>query len=400
MTAVGTRAPNGASFTKTPSMVLHKIRYGTDGHGEYAAGVMSAREVSTAFDNGFLIVKPEEQRGDDPVSGKEMLNPKKIEDWSGREAKGTLYVGQLTYATFVESGTTTVAEIIPGQEMNNTDLNVYGVVVVPDARQRTYTFNKVVTRHDNGQEPNYSPENREVDVRIYLNLKSLQRKELFAQMNGGRGGDHAIQSTVEWMSPEGHYQTIAKYLVQHSPHLGPDNINVVQNTVKRSDHRLSGFHTVVNAVGAAFKPNKRDLTQHEADAIQLYLPTFWDALVDVRPELGILPLGERQKFRTELLTSNPLFIYGALAIAAQLFWEGVRTQTTPDLSLLDKLRGPDGDKLFSVTNILWQNNGVMAPLFDRKSASIKGYSPRNVFQTRTAFANAMVDFMNNVNQKP
>lgn len=400
MTAVGTRAPQGASFTKTPSMVLHKIRYGTDGHGEYAAGVMSAREVSTAFDNGFLIVKPEEQRGDDPVSGKEMLNPKKIEDWSSREAAGNLYVGQLTYATFIESGTTTVAVEIPGQKMNNTDLHVYGVVVVPDARQRTYTFNKVVTRYDNGQEPNYSPDDREVDVRIYLNLKSKERKELFAQMNGGRGGDHAIQSTVEWMSPEGHHQIIAKYLVQHSPFLGPDNVNVVQNTVKRSDHRLAGFHTFVNAVGAAFRPHKRDLTQQEADAIKLYLPTFWDALVAVRPELEILPLGERQKFRTELLTSNPLFIYGAVAVAAQLFWKGIEQQTAPDLTLLDKLRGPDGDKLFSVNNKLWQNNSVMSPQYDRVNNRIKGYAPLNNFQTRTAFAGATLDFMNDVNQKP
>jgi hypothetical protein len=401
MTAVGTKAPRGASFVKAPSMVLHNARYSEDGFGKYAVGTMSARELSSALQSGFLVVKPEEQRGNDPVSGAEILQPKKIENWVERESKGTLFVGQVTYATFIESGTTTTAKLVEGApgELTTRDIEVYGVTAMPDGRQRTFTMDKVITRYDNGQEPNYNPD-REVDVRLYLNLASAGRKEVFAQMNGGRGGDHAAQSTIEWMAPDNHYQVIAKYLVQHSPYLGPDNVNVVQNTVRRSDHRLAGFHSFVNAVGLAFRIKGRELTQREADAIQIYLPTFWDKLVDVRPELEILPLGERQLARQEKLTSNPLFIYGALAIAAQLFWEGARTHTAPNLSLLEGLRGPTGDKFFSVDNKLWKNNSVMSPVIDRKTATIKGYSPLNNFQTRTAFAHATVDFMNNVNQQP
>lgn len=49
-------------------------------------------------------------------------------------------------------------------------------------------------------------------------------------------------------APEGHLQHIAKHLVEHSRHLGLENVNVKKDSVAREDKRIAGHHTFVKAI--------------------------------------------------------------------------------------------------------------------------------------------------------
>jgi hypothetical protein len=176
--------------------------------------------------------------------------------------------------------------------------------------------------------------------------------------------------------------------VKTSPHLGFDNVNMKRDAVTRNDPRIAGFHTFVKSLENAWGYPKRRLpTPAETEDLKQYLVRFYDKLVEVRPEMGRVDLGTRQKSRDELITGHPLFLYGALQVAMDLYFG----DNEPDLSVLEVFNGAKGDEFFSIDNPDWIDCGVRLPTFDTKTQRVKGYKVTNTLQSRRAMAQMMLD---------
>jgi hypothetical protein len=361
------------------------LKWPVDGQGEspsfgpYVRVRPTKRQIRDALELGILTVKDDEQRGFDPVSGREILNESKMKRWADYELEGRLFIGQLNYALHGEVGTT--YELSPKGD----EISITGPVLVSDGRQRSYTLRGAVDTADQYEIAEYDTE-VPVEVTLWLDADTEMRKEIYAQLNGGRGGDHASKSSVEWMAPEGPLQEIVKVFVQSSKHLGHDNVNVKKDAVSRGDKRLAGFHTFVRAFEDAWG-KRRWPTPEEKREMEQFLLRFYDVLVEVRPEMGVVDLGTRQKARETLITSQPLFIYGVMQVALDLFFG----DDDPDLSVLDSLQGAKGDEFLSLDNPEWKDVGVMLPQFDRRTEKVKGYKLTNTLQSRRAMAQAMHD---------
>lgn len=347
--------------------------------GHYLILHPTKRQIHDALKDGVISVKGDEQRGDDPVTGKEILNPAKMKKWAEYEHAGTLFLGQLNYSLHLELGTT--FEITPDGKC----VRIVGPILINDGRQRTYTIAHAVAQADQYGADGYDTE-AGTTVSLWTDALSTTRKEMYAQLNGARGGDHASKSSAEWMAPEGQLQEIAKYLVENSRHLGQGNVNVKLDSVTRNDKRIAGFHTFVKALENGW--GKRRLpTAKEQVKFQEYLVRFYNKLATVRPEMGVLDLGDRQKAREELITSNPLFLYGAMQVAISLYFTD--PDHDPNLEVLEALAGEKGDKFVALSNQDWKKLGIMSPVFDNKTAKIKGYRVVNSLQTRRMMATAV-----------
>lgn len=346
--------------------------------GRYLRCSPTKQQIRDAHEAGIIQVKDDEQRGFDPITGREILNESKMKRWAAYEHNGELFLGQLNYALHTEAGSSF-------QIVKNT-VKITGPILCADGRQRTYTI-----RHAVDEALLYGIDGYDVDtpveVTLWLDAPSPLRKEIYAQLNGGRGGDHASKSSVEWMAPEGPLQEAACFLVGKSKHLGMNNVNVKADAVTRQDSRIAGFHTFVKSLEMAWG-RRRQPTPDELVDLKAYLVTFYDRLVEARPEMGVLDLGSRQKAREELITSNPLFIYGAMQVAIDLYFAA---DGKPDLSVLDALAGEQGEEFLSLDNQVWKDNGVMAPVFDRKTHTVTGYRATNSLQTRRAVVQAVVE---------
>ncbi len=360
-----------------PTFEVKALETEDAGHRCFDA-VFTAKTLRGLREHHLAYVIDSEQRGEDPVTNDEVLNKRKMEDWQEMELESELHVGQITFCTHSESGTTYEWDTDKGT------LRVYGSSVIPDGRQRFYTVTDAEQKFEDGLTETYDPD-RKVSVRIYVDLDSDERRELFNQMNGGRGGDHADQGRVEWLSPRGS-AVIAKRLVSASPHLGTENVNVVKNKITKKDHRLAGFNTFVNAVGNAWN---KPLPTKEEKKIGDFLIDYWSKLVEVLPQLEVLPLGDRLKVREETLIGNPLSIYGFMAVARRIY------DMDPENPPIERLEEIDPE-WFDIEESHWKDIGVLAPSLGvdaNGKPKVKGYKVRNAFQTRKAFADFLVNRM-------
>jgi hypothetical protein len=362
------------SAKRAPTETFETSQETWDGGRRAFDVVFEAERIATALEQHRLYVIPEEQRGDDPVTGREVLNDSKVKRWEQMELSGQLHLGQLTVALHKENAATFDHEAQSGQ------LDIYGPMTIVDGRQRSYTLRRALEKHlQTGVA--YDPK-RKVSVRIYVDLDAGQRRELFNQMNGGRGGDHATSTRVNWLAPSG-AASIARSLVARNAHLGEANVNVVLDKVTRKDPRLAGFNTFVEAIRQAFGDSE-NLTAAEQTEISDYLNKFWTKLVEVLPVLGQRELAERNRLRDKSLLGNALAIYGFMEVAKRLRDERPAKPPLERLEVLGRDRA-----WFDKDRQHWRDLGVMVAVIDPKTMKITGHKPRNNFQVRRAFANAM-----------
>lgn len=369
---------------KTPTVAM-KATMSMDGGYTVFDGQLTARELSELLRSHLIYVIEDEQRGNDPVTGQEVLNRRKVDNWIDMEVDGELSLGQLTFATHSEANT----------EFEYTDdgvLSVFGGSTIVDGRQRTYTVNGATERAENHQADDYDPDTRKVSVRFYVGTDTTARREIFAQMNGARGGDHADQSRSAWLSPRG-AAIIAKKLVLANRHLGNSVVNTVTNKVAKDSTHLAGFNTFVRAVETAWNLKGKAVSEEMADEVSNYLDRFWSAVVAAVPQLGKLSAPERQQLRDTSLLGNPLIVYGLIAVAKSVY---MLDKANPPLDRLDALADLAESGWFDLTDengdpqSHWRDMGVMAPVFDIKTHKVAYWRPRNAFQTRKSLADALV----------
>jgi hypothetical protein len=158
---------------------------------------------------------------------------------------------------------------------------------------------------------------------------------------------------------------LTKLLVQRSPHLGSANVELASATLSAKNPQLMTWNTLAKALeGNWLDINGANLETRHMHAE--YLTVFWDALVNVRPELGPMYPTDRLRVRRALLVDAAAAIGAFIHVAARLY---PRT----DFSLLAHLRdSAPGTSLdfFSRENPIWIEVGLLEPEVTRSGQRV------------------------------
>jgi hypothetical protein len=353
-----------------PTIAFTPAQTSSDGGAQCYDVVLDTGTLAALYHSKKLYVIEDEQRGDDPVSGKEMLSEDKIERWTQQELAGQFRVGQLTFCSRAETG----GKI----EFDGSTATVFGDLVLADSRQRVYTLIKC----EEGKAKGNGYVSRDVSARIYPETTPDSRRSLFYDYN--QEGSKADESRSKLLAPKGSAQRVARHLVENNAHLTHGNVNTVRNRITSKDHRLAGFNTFAMAVEAAW--DRVLMTDDDVNKIGNYLVGFWDRLVEVLSDLDIKTVPERGQIRKDSLVGNAVTIYGYLAVARALYGENGEGV---DLSVLDQLKDP---AWFDINADHWKQVGVVVPSRDR-DGDVTGYRVAMSFQTRAAMTAAMLEKM-------
>jgi hypothetical protein len=364
---------------QTPTVAFTQVQKTWDAGKVCYDVVGDSAMIANLYQSRKLYVIEAEQRGTDTVSGKEVLSQDKLDRWTQQELMGEFHAGQLTWAVRTDTGGVIAYDEPSGR------LDIYGDLVLPDSRQRTYVF----VRCEEGKESGNGYQTRPVSIRIYPETDPEARKVIFYDYN--QEGDAADESRSKWLAPKGFSQKVARNLVAGNTALTHQNVNTVRNRVTSKDHRLAGFNTFAVAVDQAW--GKVLTTEKEVEEVSKYLDEFWTQLVSNLPDLGIVSLNRRKQVREKSLVGNSLAIYGYMAVAKAL-WDKRDDQGKVDFAPLSALASDD--EWFSTDAAHWKTIGVMVPKRDRETGKVKGHRISNSFQTRKAMADAMLDRMDEI----
>src|SRR5262249_859160 len=207
-------------------------------------------------------------------------------------------------------------------------LRLRGQIYMPDAYHRmmaNVAAHEHSRSHGGGLSPNYR-----LNVLVH-NVSAVsanppepsEEDRLFAAMNQQRTAADAPR--VHYMAPKG-AGLVAHSFVESCPHLGPaGNVEQVRNNLSIKNFRLFSYNTLVKALDSAW-PDCAGASVADQAKIAAYLGRYWNALVLVRPELGLLALNDRQKVRRDSLVDSAGAIAGYLKIAFLLYTQ----PDTPD----------------------------------------------------------------------
>ena len=184
-------------------------------------------------------------------------------------------------------------------------------------------------------------------------------------------GDKVNDSTAKFAYTETKEQELARRLVNNSPHLGQDNVEVLANTVSASSSKIAAFNTFSKALETYWKAGPA--SEADVSAQSAWLISAWDSLVAVRPEYGRLSTSERQAQRTASVATTGVVLYGLLGALSVMFEEGV-----DPAAAFAALKGEVGDDLLAWDNPTWTKIGVVTP------NTTGGHTTRNSFQARAA----------------
>lgn len=212
-------------------------------------------------------------------------------------------------------------------------------------------------------------------VRIWL-LDDAQAAKVATIYN--TRGDKVNDSTAKFAYSESKEQEIARKLVNGSPHLRQDNVEVLSNSVSASSNKLCAFNTISKAVETSWRGGP--VSAADVDAQAQWLITAWDALVAVRPEYGLLSTPARQQQRKDGIASSAVVIYGLIGAMSQMYAEGI-----DPAKAFKKIAAPD---VFAWDNPIWTEAGVVGP-----TGSAGGIGTSNSFPSRRAATRVLCELM-------
>lgn len=195
-------------------------------------------------------------------------------------------------------------------------------------------------------------------------------------------GDKVNDTAAKFAYQDNAEKRIARRLLEASPHLGVDNVEVLKNAVSASSSKLVAFNTLTQAMESYWKGEPVNSAEEEAQA--QFLVKFWEALVNVRREFGRLGKSERQSLRGASMAGTALSIHGVVAVANEVY----RQDLDPSL-VLTSLGEPiyiNGEAVdyFSYANPVWTKIGALVPSQDKDGS--ERLQLRMSFQTRKAVA--------------
>ncbi len=184
-------------------------------------------------------------------------------------------------------------------------------------------------------------------------------------------GDKVNDSTAKFAYTETKEQELARRLVNGSPHLGQENVEVLANAVSASSSKIAAFNTFSKALETYWKAGPA--SEADVSAQSAWLISAWDSLVAVRPEYGRLSTSARQAQRSASVATTGVVIYGLLGALSVMYEEGVDPSAA-----FAALKGEAGDDFLSWDNPAWTAVGVVTP------NATGGRTTRNSFQARAA----------------
>lgn len=235
--------------------------------------------------------------------------------------------------------------------------------------------------------------NRLVSIRIYsvqskhggsvdIDPDAMTSEEIFATyQNGGRGVN--MSTTRYWFQKTAIEKMIRRF-IDLTEHLGGDrergNVETLKTSVSRNSWKVVPFNTLVEAAKAFWTITLTDddgnPDEEKIETEAMWLANWWNELVRVRPELGILAQADRAESRKTLISANAICMPAYFNVAAHMR----ELELDPDaqeqvgdyrrLWRLDErieLRAKSGDKpkgtvidWFDFNNPLWAKRGVIA----------------------------------------
>jgi hypothetical protein len=187
-------------------------------------------------------------------------------------------------------------------------------------------------------------------VRIWL-LDDAAAKKVATIYN--TRGEKVNDSAAKYAYSETKEQELARRLVNQSPHLGQDNVEVLSNSVSASSHKLTAFNTISKAIESSWQGGP--VTAADLQEQATWLIEAWEALVQVRPEFGKLSTPARQEYRRRSIASTAVAIYGLIGAMSVMYADGI----DPAAAFA---RIPAGDDdVFAIHNPTWSEAGVVSP---------------------------------------
>lgn len=189
-------------------------------------------------------------------------------------------------------------------------------------------------------------------------------------------GDKVNDTAAKFAYQDDGEKRIARMLLEQSPHLGVDNIEVLKNTVSASSSKLFAFNTLTQAMESFWKGEPTTPLEEQTQAA--FLVDFWDALVAVRREFGRLGKSDRVSLRGASMAGTALSIHGLIAVASKIYAKGL-----DPASVLLRLGEPvvvEGEPVdyFSYRNPAWQRIGALVDADGRPQLRMSFQSRRAV----------------------
>jgi hypothetical protein len=195
-------------------------------------------------------------------------------------------------------------------------------------------------------------------------------------------GDKVNDTAAKFAYQDDGEKRIARMLIEQSPHLGVENVEVLKNTVSASSSKLFAFNTLTQAMELFWKGEPIGAAEEQSQAA--FLAAFWDALVTVRREFGRLGKSDRTSLRGTSMAGTALSIHGLIAVASAIY-----AKKLDPASALARLGEPvvvDGEPVdyFSYRNPTWQRIGALVDAEGR-------HQLRMSFQSRRAVVSELLN---------
>jgi DndB-like DNA-sulfur modification-associated protein len=325
--------------------------------------IMTARHIHRMSKHGLLVIDPEHQRGTNSVTGAEIVNQEKVNRWTQQLLDDRAVFGQLTW-NFRPEETTTDYNPDTGEFIIDD-----GAATLPDSAHR---HRAIVNAVDSIARGSSFDIDTKFSVRIWR-VSAEVENDLFYGMN--QEGDKADATRSKWLTQKNVGQKIAVQVVRTSPHLTDSNVETVSNTLSARNPRLAAFNTI----SKGFEDAWEDTDPAEIDGAAEWFISFWEKLVEVRPQLGKLSLPDRQKARKESIGASALAVHGYIRLARQFYDDA-------DFGL-ERLEELADDDFFKIDSPHWQARGIVVT--DTNQAGLVTRSVRNAMQTRRAMTDAL-----------
>ncbi len=350
--------------------VMNDVVHLQDGGFDCFDTTVTARQLARMLGGKQLSIDPNHQRGKNSVTGKAVLDTAKIDRWARSHQAGTQITGQLAWNFRPEEGRLVFEPRQPGSNTGTLSLPENAVGWIPDSVHRHNAILQAVESAERGS--GFDVEQR-YSLRIW-NVSAAEEDAIFHAMN--EGGKKADATRGKWLSPMTSGEKLAKALVRRSPHLGEGNVETVSNTVSKKNPRVMAFNTLATGFAGAWS----DIAQADEEAVTTWLIDFWDRLVRVLPDLGVLSSIERQRSRAESLAGWATAIQGYTRLA-RWFYDGGH-----DLALLETLGDPG---FLRIDNPHWQELGVVVKFTNKAGKTT--LTNRNSHQSRRAMEAALIE---------
>jgi hypothetical protein len=271
-------------------------------------------------------------------------------------------------------------------------LHLYrGRIFLPDSHHRHQAILRAVaaSREAPADYPDFGPENQ-FTVEIYFMAVSDEAEYFFEKNQLGRRAD---RSRAYELTSQDTLALAAKRFIDLTPSLH-SNVNRVTDRLTSKNAQIVTLSTLRTMVETFFSQGDPP-TPAEAEEAATRMSQFYELLVEVRPELGVLELADRVAVRQQSLVDQAVMMHGYAALmrayAAEFGHEG-RVATARWKRRLQRLSASEvyrsgrwsGD-FFSRDNPMWARVGVLQ---HTKSGRL---AVSNTRQTRGVVAQALLE---------